>query len=73
MEGEHELVYVDETTFNCWQLPSRCWLKKGMTVTLPDTRGHSITLIGALSSTRGLIYYQLFEGSNNQERFKRFI
>ena len=31
-----EIVYVDETTFNLWQAPSRIWLKPGMRVELPN-------------------------------------
>ena len=27
---EVEIVYIDETTFNLWQAPSRVWLKEGM-------------------------------------------
>ena len=34
-----EIVYIDETTFHLWQAPSRVWLKEGMRIELPNTRG----------------------------------
>ena len=36
MEERMELLYIDETTFNVWQAPNRCWVKEGMTITLSD-------------------------------------
>ena len=34
-----EIVYIDETTFNLWQSPSRVWLKTGMRIEMPNQRG----------------------------------
>ena len=36
---EVEIVYIDETTFNLWQATSRVWLKEGMRIELPNSRG----------------------------------
>jgi hypothetical protein len=55
-----EIVYIDETTFHLWQAPSRVWLKEGMRIELPNTRGQSITMIGAISTARGLFHTHTF-------------
>ena len=64
---------MDETTFHVWQSPSRCWLRKGMQLNLPTTRGRSITVIGALSESRGLVHTEVFMESNNTATFSAFI
>ena len=48
-EPNIDTVYIDETTFHLWMQPGRPWIKRGMKVELPDTRRHSISVIGALS------------------------
>ena len=73
MNGTHEIVYIDETTFHLWQQPGRCWLKRDMALTIPTTRGHSITLIGALSEERGLFHYELISATNTGTTFAMFI
>ena len=70
---EHEIVYIDETTFNLWQQPTRCWLRKNMTLNLSTVRGKSISLLGALSEQRGLFYTELLDESNTAKTFARFI
>ena len=66
-------MYIDETTFHLWMQPGRLWIKQGMKVELPDTRGHSICVIGALSVRHGLLLTHVFQGSNNAETFLKFI
>ncbi len=44
-----------------------------MKVELPDTRGHSISVIGALSVRHGLLLTHVFQGSNNSYSFLKFI
>ena len=73
MADREEVIYIDETTFHLWMHSSRCWVTRDMTLTLPTERGKSITLIGALSSRRGLVHYSIFEGSNNAETFLDFL
>lgn len=68
-----EIVYVDETTFNLWQAPSRVWLKVGMRVELPNTRGQSITMIGGISTRRGLFHTHTFVSPNNTDTFLEFL
>jgi hypothetical protein len=53
--------------------PGRIWIKRGMKVELPDTRGHSISVIGALSVRHGLLLTHVFQGSNNSYSFLKFI
>ena len=36
-------------------------------------RGHSITIIGAISLQRGLVHYEIFDDTNNAERFGHFL
>jgi hypothetical protein len=68
-----EIVYVDETSFNLWQTPSRVWLKPGMRVDMPNQRGRSITMIGAVSTQRGLFHAHTFAESNTTETFVKFL
>lgn len=49
------------------------WIKPGMKVELPDSRGQSISMIGALSVHRGLLHTTTFAGTNNTESFHRFV
>ena len=72
-EPNIDTVYIDETTFHLWMQPGRLWIKRGMKVELPDTRGHSISVIGALSVRHGLLLTHVFQGSNNSYSFLKFI
>ena len=72
-EPDVEIVYIDETSFNIWQSPSRVWLKQGMRVELPNTRGASITMIGVVSTQRGLFHTHTFATTNNVDTFMPFI
>ena len=68
-----EIIYIDETSFHLWQTPSRMWLKPGMKIELPNNRSISISMIGALSNRRGMLFQKTFAGSNNQDTFLDFI
>ena len=68
-----EIIYIDETTFNLWQRVSKCWLQPGMKLSMLKFRGHSIILMGAISLERGLIHYEIFDESNNADRFGQFL
>jgi transposase len=70
---ETETVYIDETTFNLWQSPSRVWLKEGMRIELPNQRGVSITMIGAISTMRGFFHTCTFAATNTQDTFLPFL
>jgi hypothetical protein len=67
------IVYVDETTFHQWQMPSRAWVRRDMDLQMPSTRGGSVTVIGAISERMGLVHYSIFAGSNDQNRFADFL
>ena len=68
-----EILYLDETTCNLWQKVSKCWLKPGMKLLLLKTRGHSITIIGAISAERGLVHAEVFPESNDGEKFRNYM
>jgi hypothetical protein len=63
-QPETDVVYIDETSFNLWVSPGRLLIKQGMRVQLPEQRGKSITMIGALSVHQGLIHTETFSGTN---------
>lgn len=71
VKGRH-LIYVDECTFNLWQTPNRAWVRSDTVLTLPSSRGKSITVIGAISEQVGLVHFKIFHGSNNSSTFKDF-
>jgi hypothetical protein len=66
-------VHIDETSFNIWQSPSRVWLKDGMRIELPNSRGVSITMIGVVRTTRNLFQTHTFASSNTQDTFLPFL
>ncbi len=72
-EPATDVIYIDETTFHLWMQPARVWIKCGMKVQLPDQRGQSISMIGALSIQHGLVLTQVFPGSNTVDSFLPFI
>jgi hypothetical protein len=73
MVASKHLIYIDETTFHKWQTREKFWVKPAMNICMPDTRGKSLTLIGAISEREGLIHYSLISGSNNSEIFTVFM
>jgi len=72
-EPATDIIYIDETTFHLWMPPARVWIKRGMRVELPDQRGQSISMIGALSVHHGLALTHVFLGSNTVDSFLPFI
>ena len=72
-EPATDVIYIYETTFDLWMKPARVWIKRGMKVQLPDQRGQSISMIGALSVKHGLVLTQVFLGSNTVDSFLPFI
>lgn len=72
--NNESITYIDETTFNLWQRPSKLWLhKKHLEFPMQSTRASSITLIGALNTNLGLVHFQTVIGSNNKAIFKGFM
>jgi transposase len=68
-----EILYIDETTFHLWQKARKCWIRNDMKLNLVRNRGPSITVIGAISQERGLVYFEVFEDNNNSDLFSNFI
>ena len=55
-----EVIYIDESTTNVWQKPSKAWIPKDhpFKIKLANTRGTGVTIFGAISSKRrSLVYY----------------
>ena len=67
------LIYVDESSFHQWLVPSRAWLKKDMVLKMPSSRGSSMTIIAAISEKVGIAHFKIVRGSNDTESFKQFI
>ena len=44
-----------------------------MKLPMLKSRGHSITVIGAISQERGLVHFKVFDASNNAQHFSHFI
>jgi transposase len=44
-----------------------------MTIQMPSSRGHSITVIGAISEKQGLVHYSIINGSNDGTHFANFV
>jgi hypothetical protein len=72
--SEELIVYIDETTFNVWQIPSHVWARPDdLDVAISSKRGSSFTVIGAIDSIKGLRYYSVFNGTNTQQTFHSFL
>lgn len=40
---------------------------------MPSSRGHSISVIAAISERQGLVHYKIINGSNDTETFADFV
>ena len=67
------IVYVDESSFHRWLVPSRAWVRRDMVLEMPSSRNSSVSVIGAISERQGLIHYHIVKSTNNTESFKNFI
>jgi len=68
-----EIIYADETTFHLWQKMRKGWIRPGMRLSLVNSRGPSITVIGGISEKRGLVHYHIIAESNNTQHFETFL
>jgi transposase len=66
IEGR-EVVYFDETTTNLWEQKHRIWMpvKDRIKVIVPQDRGSSVTVLGAISNKRPKLFHRL--GHNTSE------
>ena len=67
-----QIVYVDESTFNHWQVPRKTWVRRDMVLQMPTSRGTSISVIAAISEKQGLVHYKLVSGTNTASTFGDF-
>jgi len=68
------VIFIDETTFNLWQRPTKLWMRRDDTgKTFQSNRGKSISMLGAIDHQVGLRYISIFEGSNNAATFTQFL
>jgi len=68
-----QIVYVDESSFHQWLVPSRAWVRRDTVLDMPSSRGSSVTIIGAISERAGLVHYKIVSGNNNAQEFKVFV
>ena len=52
---------------------TRCWVCPGMKLQMVNDRGHSITVIGAISEKQGLVHYHIINENNNANHFEDFL
>ena len=71
-KGKH-IIYVDESSFHRWLVPMRTYVAPSMTLKMPSSRGHSISVIAAISSRKGLVHYKIVNGSNHKDTFAEFV
>ena len=71
MEQPPELIYIDESDFNLWTARTRGRARRGVRAVrvVNGQHGANFTLILAMSSQRGVIYCDFFQGGTTQERF----
>ena len=67
-ETNTEIIYIDETTTHLWEFKKKIWQPRHatipMTYELPKDRGSSITIIGAITSQRDNLYFEICDSSN---------
>ena len=68
-----EIIYIDETTVHVQMKMAKCWLTPGMKLAMIKERGPSITVIGAISEERGLVYSYITKENNDRMQFQHFL
>jgi transposase len=71
MKGK-QVVYVDESSFHRWLVPTKTWVTREMVLQMPSSRGKSFSVIGAISEKQGLVHYSILRESNTTETFASF-
>jgi transposase len=66
LQAGHEVVYIDETSVSVWDRRLRTWMYRDQPIprTLAKDRGHSITVLGAISTQRDGLVYGLSHSTN---------
>ena len=75
MEQPPELIYVDESGIYLWTARTRGRARRGTRAVrvVNRQRGANFTLILAVSSQLGAIYFDFFQGETTQERFNGWL
>ena len=73
MKQGKQIIYVDESSFHRWLVPSKTWVTRDMVVQMPSNRGSSITVIAGISEKQGLVHYLVVNGSNDATTFANFV
>lgn len=73
MSANKHIIYIDESSFHQWLVPSRAWVSKDMVLKMPSSRGKSMTIIGGISEKLGIVHFKIVRGSNDASSFKTFI
>jgi hypothetical protein len=65
---EKEVVYIDETSVSVWDRRVRTWMYRENPIphVLAKERGHSITVLGAISTKRDGLEYCFSHSTNAQ-------
>ena len=74
MDSKTEILYIDETSTNLWELKNKIWQPRNpiipMSYTLQKTRGSNVAVIGAISNKESRIYYKIGETTNIDNFFE---
>ena len=73
MMANKHIIYIDESSFHQWMVPSRAWVKPNMSIQMPSSRGCSFSIIAAISEQKGLLLAKVFKGSNDSNVFFEFV
>lgn len=70
-----QLVFLDEAGFNLHMNRGRGWSQKGRraVVHVPADRKRNVSVIGAISPTRGLLKFDVFTGATTGDIFSNFF
>jgi len=66
MRAGKEIIYFDETSTHLWQQQRKIWMPKAdpIKIIIPRQRGPSITILGAISNCRGVVYHSISHSTN---------
>jgi hypothetical protein len=56
MSANKHIIYIDESSFHQWLVPSRAWVSKDMVLKIPSSRGKSMTIIAGISEKLGIVH-----------------
>lgn len=74
IEEGRDIVFVDECMFTFSTLPKKAYAAKGMNVDIDPKDGHSetVALLAGIDAVHGMVYYDIFSRSVDQDKFIKF-